>query len=111
MSELPNPHIFIFTVDPLMTLESPPELARELPGPKTSKCNIAFFSKWAVHPPKTPAPITAICPFNFHRLDFAIACIGFAKATIKDDFIKWRRSIRPPYLTNVKSKEFITKKV
>src|SRR5437773_3020401 len=52
-----------------MIRDSPPELARECPGPYASRSNTRFprFAKChAVHAPNTPAPITAtsyvFCP-------------------------------------------------
>src|SRR5690349_7584192 len=61
-----------------MTRVSPPDEDRELPGPQaSSKVTLAPASRRcrAVHPPKAPAPITAMC--GLARIQLRIVSEGF----------------------------------
>src|SRR5438105_5316155 len=62
-----------------MTRVSPPELAREFPGPQAS-INVTRAprrtSQSAVHPPKAPAPMTAMRGPDLVLADFFCACIS-----------------------------------
>src|SRR4029077_16001456 len=62
-----------------MTRVSPPEEARELPGPQASS-NVTRAPRSrrckAVQPPKAPAPITAMCALEFNGRHLIIAWLG-----------------------------------
>src|SRR5438067_5064976 len=62
-----------------ITRVSPPELAREFPGPQASRRVTRAprrTSQSAVHPPKAPAPITAMRGPDFVLADFLWAFIS-----------------------------------